>query len=101
MTINVFVVLFLLLAAVSTLLTEAIKKFFENKGDGTSASPNLIALIDAIVVGGAGTAMAYIFLGIAFTLTNCLAIVIMILAIWIGSMIGYDKVTQLIDQLKK
>lgn len=99
MTINIFIILLVAFASISILLTEAIKKFFENRKTNTSA--NLIALIDAFVVGGAGSICAYILLGIPFTLANNIAIIAMVFCIWIGSMIGYDKVIQLVKQILK
>lgn len=97
MTTNMFIILLIAFAAISTLLTEAIKKFFENKKANPSA--NLIALIDAIVVGGAGSVGSYIWLGIPFTAANIVAIIAMVFCVWIGSMIGYDKIIQLVKQL--
>ncbi len=98
MSIQLFATLLIILCAISTLLTEAIKRWLENMKKNPSA--NLIAIIDAVVVGGGGLTAAYIWLGIAFTLPNILAIVVMIFAVGIGSMIGYDKVIQLVSQLK-
>lgn len=99
MTLELFICYFIILCSISGLLTQAIKKAFENAKKNPSA--NLIALIDGIVVGGIGTSAIYVWLGIAFTLSNILAIVAMIFGITIGSMIGYDKVIQTIEQLKK
>lgn len=97
MTITLFIVLATICCAVSGLLTEGIKAWFKNAGKEYSA--NLIALIDALVVGCGGTAIAYVLLGIAFTLPNILCLVLMIGVVWLGSMIGYDKVMQLITQI--
>lgn len=97
MTTQLFIILFIGLCAISTLLTEAIKKFFSNSGK--EASANIIALIDAVIVGVGGTSAAYVILGIAFDATSIIALVCMSIGIWIGSMIGYDKVIQTIKQL--
>ena len=97
MTITLFIVLATICCAVSGLLTEGIKAWFKNAGKEYSA--NLIALIDALVVGCGGTAIAYVLLGIAFTLPNILCLVLMVGTVWLGSMIGYDKVMQLITQI--
>ena len=43
---------------------------------------------------------AYIWLGIAFTPASITAIVAMALGIALGSMVGYDKVIQLLEQIK-
>lgn len=97
MTITLFIVLATICCAVSGLLTEGIKAWFKNAGKEYSA--NLIALIDALVVGCGGTAITYVLLGIAFTLPNILCLVLMVGTVWLGSMIGYDKVMQLITQI--
>lgn len=97
MTVNVFVTLITLGAAVASLLTEAIKTAFS--GAGKNCSPNMAALINSIVVGGAGTILSYILLGIPFTVNNVICIPLMMLCIWIGSMVGYDKIIQLIQQI--
>lgn len=96
-TIQIFLGLLIALSAVSTLITEAIKQWCKN--DNRSYSANMIALIVAIVCGGLGTAATFILMGIPFTLVNIITIVFMIVAIWIGAMLGYDKIIQLIEQL--
>lgn len=97
MTITLFIILATICCAASSLLTEGIKKWFQNTGKKYSA--NLIALIDALVVGCGGTAIAYVLLGVAFTLPNILFLILMTAVVWLGSMIGYDKVMQLITQI--
>lgn len=97
MTVTLFILLASICCAVSGLLTEGIKKWFQNAGKEYSA--NLIALIDALVVGCGFTAISYVLLGIAFTLPNILCLVLMVGVVWLGSMIGYDKVIQLIAQI--
>lgn len=94
MTIQLFLFLFTIGSLLSSLATEAIKKAFE------SVSSNVIALIDAILIGIVGTVFAYILMGIPFTLSNDICIVLMAVCIWIGSMVGYDKVMQTINQIK-
>lgn len=93
MTITLFLTLFTIGSAVSSLLTEALKKAMK-------ISSNLIALINAVVVGFAGTSAAYILMDVPFTLQNIICIVMMTVCIWVGSMIGYDKVIQTIAQIK-
>lgn len=94
MTITMFMFLFTIGAAVSSLLTEAIKKAFKD------ISSNVIALIDAFVIGGIGTVVAYVLMGVPFTPANIICIVLMVFCVWVGSMVGYDKVMQTISQLK-
>lgn len=98
MTITLFIVLATICCAVSTLLTEGIKQWFINKAQ-KNYSANLIALVNAAVVGCGGTAIAYVLLGIPFVLPNILCLILMCGVVWLGSMIGYDKVIQLIKQI--
>lgn len=97
MTITIFLLLMTICSAVSSLLTEGIKNWFTNAGKNYSS--NLIAMINAVVIGCGGTAIAYVLMGIAFTLPNILCLVLMAVAVWLGSMVGYDKVIQLITQI--
>lgn len=98
MSVSLFVTLAVILCAVSGLLTEAIKQWFKNQED-KNYSANLIAIIDAVFVGCGGTAIAYVLLGIPFTLANVACMICMFVVVGIGSMIGYDKVLQLIKQI--
>ncbi len=98
MTITLFMALIVVLAIAVSLLTEAIKKFFE--GTKVTYSSNVIVLIVSILVGIGGTAMAYISLGIAFTPPNVVCMMLMAVAVWVGSMLGYDKVLQMVEQIK-
>lgn len=97
LTLTTFILLATVMCGISALMTEGIKTWFTNCNK--SCSPNLIALINSIVVGAAGTSIAYVLAGIAFTLPNILCILIMVVIVWLGSMIGYDKVMQMVSQL--
>lgn len=94
MSITLFLSLFTLGSMVSSLLTEAVKK-------AVSISSNLIALINAFVVGIAGTSAAFVLMDVPFDLQNVICIILMAVCIWIGSMIGYDKVIQTISQIRR
>ena len=99
MSVTLFITMFTIGSGLCALLTEAVKKAFANAGG--EASPNLLALIDALAIGGIGTAVAYILLGIDWTVNNIICLVLMIVAVWVGSMVGFDKVRQLIEQLRR
>lgn len=99
MSITLFITMITIGSAICTLVTEAIKKAFYNAGK--EASPNLIALIDAIVIGGIGTAVCYMLLGIEWTTNNIICLILMVVAVWVGSMIGFDKIKQLLEQMVK
>lgn len=94
MTVTLFIFLFTIGSMVSSLLTEALKKAF------TYMSTNIIALVDAVVVGCLGTLSAYVLMGVEWSLSNIVCLVLMTFCIWIGSMVGYDKVLQTISQIK-
>ena len=85
MTITLFITIMTVAAAVNGLLTEAIKKAYQNAGRKYSA--NVIALINAAVIGGLGMAAVYMLLGIPWTVNNIICLAIMIVAVCIGSMI--------------
>ena len=93
MSVTLFLSLFTIGSMISSLLTEAIKK-------AVDVSSNIIALVDAIVVGVAGTTAAYILIGVPFDAQNIICIALMTVCIWVGSMIGYDKVIQTISQIR-
>ena len=97
MTFTLFIMLFTIGAIIASILTEAIKKAFNNAGKSYSA--NIIALILAVAVGGCGTASAYIIMDIPFDAKSIIYIIFMAVAIWIGAMVGYDKVSQLLGQI--
>lgn len=94
MTIELFIFLFTIGSLVSSLLTEALKKSFKN------ISTNIIALSNAFIVGTCGTVVAYLLMGVLLNTTNVVCIFLMTFCIWVGSMVGYDKVMQTIAQIK-
>ena len=97
MTITLFVTIITVGALVASLLTEAIKKMYTNARKNYSA--NVVALINAVVIGGLGTAVVYMLLRIPWTVNNIICLFVMVVCMWIGSMIGYDKVLQLVKQI--
>lgn len=98
MTISLFLTLIVTLAMAVSLLTEAVKKSFE--GTKVKYSSNVLVLIVSVIVGVGGTALTYLFLGIPFTAPNIVCMVLMAIAVWVGAMLGYDKVLQMIEQIK-
>jgi len=98
MTITLFVTLFTVGATLAGLFTEAIKKAYQNAGKQYSA--NIIALIDSVVVGGLGTAAAYMLMGIPWTVNNVICLLLMMVVVWLASMLGYDKIAQMLEQIK-
>lgn len=98
MTVTLFVSLFVGGGLVTMLLTQSIKQFYYNRN--SEASPNLIALINALVVGGGGTAFAYMLIGLPWTVNNILCLIAMTFMVWMGSMIGYSKIIETIQQFR-
>ena len=97
MSITLFITILTIGGMVTTLLTEAIKKMYANMKKDYSS--NIIALVNAIVVGGGGTTVVYMLMGIPWSVNNVICLVLMAIAVWIASMLGFDKVKQSIDQI--
>ena len=96
MDVSVFLQLLCGASILSSVITEFVKQFFKNK---EKASYNLIALIVGVVV-GIGSCHSYYSLNcISFENQGMLISILMGIATAISSMIGYDKVKQLINQL--
>lgn len=98
MSVTLFVSIFVGGGLVTMLLTQSIKQFYYNRG--SEASPNLIALINAIVVGGGGTAFTYMLMNLPWTVNNVLCLIVMAFLVWMGSMIGYSKILETIQQFR-
>lgn len=95
MTIELFMFLFTVGSLASSLLTQALKKTVKD------LSSNITALISALVVGVGGTLAAYILLNVELNVKNIICLVLMAACVWVGSMVGYDKVLQTIAQITK
>lgn len=98
MTVELFLILLTVFATVTSLATEGVKKVLDNF-DVQYAS-NIVVLLVAILVGGVGTAIYYTIFGYEWTAINVISIFLMVGANWLGAMVGYDKVTQAIMQIK-
>lgn len=97
MSITLFISLFTLGSCVSAVFTEAVKRAYKNADRECSA--NVVALVNSAVLGGLGTGIAYMLLGIPWTINNILCLVLMIVIVWMASMVGYDKIIQLLNQI--
>ena len=96
MTVELFMILLTAFSAITSLFTEAVKKFLDSLN--VKYASNIVALFVAVFVGGVGTWIFYVFNNIELNITNCICIFLMICANWIGSMVGYDKIKQAIIQ---
>lgn len=98
MTINVFLILLTGFSAITSIFTEAVKKFLD--GLKISYASNIVVLMSAVFVGGVGMAYYYWLIESPFIVSNIIGTVLMIVANWLVAMLGYDKVKQAILQLK-
>lgn len=99
MTFEKFLVLLFIASVVTSLLTEAIKIFLDSLK--VKYASNIVVLVVSVLVGGLGTACYYALCCIEWTAANSVYLVLMIIANWLCSMLGYDKVMQAITQLRK
>ena len=96
MTTTTFLMLLSAFSVLSGLVTEGIKKLISDKAN---MSYNIIALVVALVIGGAGSAVYYQLNAIPFDINNVIYMILMGLASGLCSMVGYDKLKQCIEQI--
>lgn len=94
MAVEMFIYLFTIGSLFASLLTQATKKALPK------ISSNILALINAGIVGIVGMICVYVIMDIPFIPVNIIYIVLMAVCIWMGSMIGYDKIIQTINQIR-
>lgn len=93
MTLTIFMTLVTILAAVASLVTEAIKKNFEIK------NATLVVLIISAVIGWGGGAITYVLMDIPFVVNNIICLVLLAPTIWLCATLGYDKVKEIIEKI--
>lgn len=98
MTITTFLVLLAAFAAITSVVTEGVKKFLDSME--VSYASNVVVLIVALVVGCGGTAIYYVNYQIPFNALTSVYLALMGVANWLSAMVGYDKVKQAIEQLE-
>lgn len=94
MTLTLFITLVSMLSLISSLITEACKKTFN------VTKPTVLVGILSIVTGLGGGFIAYTLMSIAFTTSSIICLGLLPLAIWLVATLGYDKVMEVITQLK-
>lgn len=97
MTVTVFLVILASCAAVTSLLTEGIKKFLDEQK--VTYASNILVLIIAVAVGCGATVLYYINYQVPFTALNSVYLALMGVANWLGATLGYDKIRQTIAQI--
>ncbi|MCM1387336.1 MAG: hypothetical protein NC231_08420 [Bacillus sp. (in: Bacteria)] len=98
MTVAVFLIILMVCAAVTSLFVEGIKKFLDDIG--VNYATNILVLIVALIVGCGATALYYVNYEVPFNALNSVYLALMGAANWLGSMLGYDKVKQAIEQVR-
>ncbi len=97
MTVKVFVMLFMAYAIVSPLITMAVKKMLDDLN--RKYASDIVVLIISAIVSICGTVLYYTYMAIPFTAINIAFIAVLWIFVWVGSMIGYDKVKEAIEQI--
>lgn len=97
MTVSAFLLLLTVFATVTSLLTEAVKKFLDEQK--VNYASNIVVLVLAIIIGCGGTVIYYINFQVPFTALNSVYLALMGIANWVGAMVGYDKIKQAIEQI--
>ena len=97
MTVTVFLILLTACAAVTSLLTEGIKKLLDEMG--VKYASNVLVLFVAVVAGCGATALYYVNYPVPFTALNSVYLALMGVANWLGATLGYDKVKQTVVQI--
>lgn len=97
MNISTFLALLFVFSTITGFVVECIKKVVNDKAN---ISYNITALIVAIIVGTIGCVIFYQFNAIPFTVNNIIYVALMGFASALTSMIGYDKITQTIYQIR-
>ena len=97
MTVTVFLIILTACAAITSMLTEGLKKFLDEQK--VTYASNVLVLIIAVIVGCGATVLYYVNYQIPFNALNSVYLALMGLANWLGATIGYDKVRQTIAQI--
>lgn len=98
MTISMFTIILAACAVATSLLVQGIKKFLDEMK--IRYASNIVVLVVALIVGCGVTALYYVNYQVPLNVLNSVYLAIMGVANWLGSMLGYDKVKQAIEQIK-
>lgn len=97
MTVTAFLFILTACAAITSLLTEGIKKFLDEQK--VTYASNILVLVIAVIVGCGATVLYYVNYQIPFNALNSVYLALMGVANWLGATLGYDKVRQTIAQI--
>lgn len=98
MNVTLFIALLVVFSTITSLCTEAVKKILNELN--VKYATNILVVILSLIVGVAGTGVYYVLFSIEFNIINIVCMPLMGIATAVGSMVGYDKVIQTIEQLK-
>lgn len=97
-TLDIFLMGLLIVSTLTGVVTEAVKKMLDSTK--VKYNSNIIAAIVAVVL-AAGVGVGYtLIMGLGFSVQIIACIVALVFMSWLCSMIGYDKVVQIIASLK-
>lgn len=99
MTITVFLIVLTICAAFTSLITQALKGLLDSMEIKYAA--NILVLFVAVIVGCGATAIYYVNYQVPFNALNSVYLALMGVANWLGAMLGYDKVKQAIEQIRR
>lgn len=98
MNVTLFIALLVVFSTITSLCTEATKKILNELN--VKYATNILVVILSLIIGAAGTCVYYVLFSIEFNAINIMCMPLMGLATAVGSMVGYDKVIQTIEQLR-
>ena len=99
MELQVFIAGLLFASTLTGLVTEAVKKYLDERGAAyrSNALAGYVALAVSLLVG-----VAYIVItGATVTATMIVYLVALMLLSWLCAMVGYDKVIQTLTQMRE
>lgn len=87
-----------LISALTTLTVEAIKKILDERGK--TYSSNILAVIVSLVITCLGSALYIVYFSISVTPQVIVVIICLVFLSFLTATVGYDKIKQLLEQLK-
>lgn len=96
MNVTSFLMMLTGFSVLNGLVVEGIKKIFDDK---VNFVYNILALITSLIIGVGGSLIYYQLNGIGFSANNIIYAVLMGLASGLVSMVGYDKVSQAVNEI--
>jgi uncharacterized protein YacL len=98
-TVSTFIILLTAMSTLTGFAVEGAKKILDEQNQ--TYSTNLLACIVGVIVGILGSGAYYILTEIPFTAQNIVCMVLIGVMAALGSMVGYDKIIQLVEQFEK